>query len=107
MAIPGRQTLDLTIGFAAFALAVVFSFGTILGPAPDRDVPVLVIAPPWGAGAASIVAAAGGRPIGPVSAPFAVLAAFDETLPRARLRASGAWALRDGRGLALLCGVAS
>lgn len=64
----------------------------------------LVIAPPWGKGAPALVRLAGGRLVGPVSAPFGTLAAFDDPAPGARLRRLGAWATRDAGVLAALCG---
>ncbi|WP_375259643.1 hypothetical protein [Citreimonas sp.] len=67
--------------------------------------PVLVIAAPWGQGAAAIVTGAGGRPLGPVSAAFGTLATFDGAIPVADLRALGAWAVRDGTSIASICGV--
>ncbi|ABD55287.1 hypothetical protein [Jannaschia sp. CCS1] len=87
----------ILIAFAALPVAVLSA-----GHPEPGDV-ALVIAPPWTAngGAAGIVAAAGGREVGPIRAPFAVLAVFD-TQPAAR--ALGAWLILDGRLMAAICG---
>ncbi len=70
------------------------------GPARAGQ-PALVVAPPWGLGADGIIAAAGGRAIGPVAAPLARLAVLDSP---GRARAAGAWAVLDAGALASLCG---
>lgn len=64
----------------------------------------LVIAPPWAieGGAAAVAAAAGGREVGPMRAPFAVLAVLEA--PDMALR-YGAWLVLDGRFVAQVCGV--
>lgn len=72
-------------------------------PAPDRG-PFLVTLPPW-ADAEAIVTAAGGRIIGPLEAPFAVLATADADGFARLARARGAWFVTDGAALARLCGV--
>ncbi len=67
-------------------------------PAPGR--PVLVIG--WGAEAA--VKRAGGRAVGPVSAPLAVLAQGEGDFI-AKLRLGDIWAVRDAGWLAAFCTV--
>ncbi|WP_353472186.1 hypothetical protein PVT71_12875 [Salipiger sp. H15] len=92
--------LVLCIGLGAGIVAT-------LGAVPPGDGAtgvVLVIAPPWGPGAPALVRAAGGRTVGPVSAPFGTLASFDGPAPLARLGALGAWATRDAAVLASICG---
>lgn len=64
----------------------------------------MVIAPPWAVdgGPAGVVAAAGGREVSPMRAPFAVLAVFDT---QTTARSIGAWMVLDGRVIAAICGV--
>ncbi|SDG29575.1 hypothetical protein SAMN04488245_102285 [Alloyangia pacifica] len=90
--------LTISLGAGVFAI-----FG---GPGGETAAGVvLVIAPPWGLGAPALVIEAGGRQIGPASAPFGTFATFEGPAPVARLRALGAWATRDARALATICGV--
>ncbi|MGK7752592.1 hypothetical protein [Roseovarius sp. C03] len=76
---------------------------TVLMSAPARaGRPALVVVSPWGADPARIIAAAGGREIGPGSAPLARLAVLDrpeDVVP------AGAWAVMDATALASLCGI--
>lgn len=89
----------------ALLLAALAGPSAALVAAPPRaDAPMLVILPP-GADAAALLAAAGARAIGPLGAPMAVLATGEGADLPARLRAAGAWAVRDGAVLARLCGV--
>lgn len=70
---------------------------------PEPGGVALVIVPPWAPGGASgVVAAAGGREIGPMRAPFAVLAVFNG---HDMGMSHGAWAILDGRLIAAICGV--
>ncbi|MBS0122761.1 hypothetical protein [Thetidibacter halocola] len=97
---------NLALGLVVAVLIAAVPVAAALGPdARPGSGPVLVLAPPWGAGAASIVLQAGGTPLGPVSAPFGTLATFDGPDPRPVLYELGAWAVRDGSALALLCGL--
>ncbi|MGH1368326.1 MAG: hypothetical protein ACRBCL_06885 [Maritimibacter sp.] len=82
------------------ALPVMIIAGT--GPLPAG--PVLVVSP-WGAKAKSNIEMAGGRIIGPETAPFGIFAASDDPQFSTRLRASGAWAVLNGARLAAICGV--
>ncbi|MEC7300656.1 MAG: hypothetical protein VXW43_18510, partial [Pseudomonadota bacterium] len=71
------------------------------------DGPVLVLTPPWG-DALQVVADAGGRPVGPGQSWLGLLATPETAdltadFPAA-LRASGAWAVLNGRVVAALCG---
>ncbi|TCO72358.1 hypothetical protein [Rhodovulum euryhalinum] len=63
--------------------------------------PALVVVPPWGAGAAEVIAAGGGYEIGPRVAPIARFAVLDRP---AAARAAGAWAVLDAGALPILCG---
>lgn len=72
--------------------------------APPGDGPVLVILSPW-AEADRLLAASGGRPLGPRRAPFAILASFPTPAAAAAARDHGAWAVFGGAALATLCGV--
>jgi hypothetical protein len=104
-----RQTADLatlSLGLVVAALIAAVPVAAALGH-DDRpgDGLTLVLAPPWGPGAAAIVRQAGGVLVGPVSAPFGTLASFDGPDPRPVLYELGAWAVRDGSTLALLCGL--
>jgi hypothetical protein len=76
-------------------------------PAPGAAGPLLVVAPPW-RDADALLAAAGGRPVGPAVAPLGRLAADAAPhRPRpfvARLRAAGALLALDAGALARLCG---
>jgi len=75
----------------------------LLAAPPQRGEPVLVIVPP-NADADALLAAAGARPVGPLTAPLAVLATGDGEDLAERLLSAGAWAVRDGAVLARLCG---
>ena len=94
-----------SILLALIATIVALGLAALPGGHPTVGAPVLVIAPPWGPGAAAIVARAGGKAVGPVDAAFGTLAAFDGTIPVEKMRALGAWSVRDGASLALICGV--
>lgn len=99
----------MTVLLLGFVLSVSLAAGgvALVGGSPVNGVapgPVLVIAPPWGPGAAALIHGAGGRMVGPVSAPFGALASFEGAVPVARLRALGAWGVRDASALAAYCG---
>ncbi|MCA0943011.1 hypothetical protein LCM08_25215 [Salipiger pacificus] len=102
--------LVLCILFGA-GLFAIFGTGTAPQGALSASLPgalsgvVLVIAPPWGHGAAALVTWAGGRQIGPVSAPFGTFASFDGPAPVDRLRELGGWGAWDAGALATICGV--
>lgn len=68
--------------------------------APPGDGPFLVVAAPWGAGPAGIIAEAGGEAVGPAAAPMAMLAGGASA---EALRAAGAWAVLSPAALDLLC----
>ncbi len=77
---------------------------------PGGAGPVLVLMPPW-ADADRLVGRAGGWVVGPLRAPFAVLAttqrpgtAKDDAFS-ARLMRNGAWAVRAPGLLASICGM--
>lgn len=91
--------------FCTLLLAALAGPGAALLAAPPRaGQPVLVILSP-AADLDAVLARAGARPIGPLAAPFATLAAGEGTDLAARLIAAGAWAVRDGAAMARLCGV--
>jgi hypothetical protein len=83
----------------AFAWVLVAPFAAL--PAAGGG-PVLVLLPPW-TDADAIVTSAGGRLIGPVRAPFAVLAEGGASFPE-QVRQGGAWAVADGAVVARICG---
>ncbi|WP_417719218.1 hypothetical protein [Salipiger sp.] len=100
--------MQLFVIFAVLTFAAGVSLASALGPEPDAaGQPVLVLAPPWGQGAAAIVAATGGRVVGPVTAPFGALAVFAVPRPGPGLRARGAWSVHDAGVLASFCGASS
>ena len=92
-------------------LSSLFLLSVLAGPVlalatakPGASGPHLVIAWPW-LDPAERVVAAGGSLVGPVSAPFAVLATSDDPgFANALSRAPGV-TVRNGRQLAALCGV--
>lgn len=92
------------------ALVIVAAFLTLAAPitvalsaGPRMGQPVAVILPPW-VDADTLIARAGGQPVGPVSGPFAILAQSADPRFVNRLHANGAWAVRDAGRLAQLCG---
>lgn len=95
--------------FALLGLSVLLGLGgglvlpVIAAPAPTSDL-ALVIVPPW-VDAGRMTERAGGRAVGPVQAPFAVLSRFEGVVPVDDLKRAGAWSVVDGTRLALLCGV--
>ncbi|EYD77908.1 hypothetical protein Rumeso_00635 [Rubellimicrobium mesophilum DSM 19309] len=62
---------------------------------------MLVVAPPWDGGAEQVVETAGGRVVGPGSAPFSVLATGATP---AAYELAGAWLVLDPAVLEILCG---
>ncbi|MFZ7094148.1 hypothetical protein [Primorskyibacter sp. 2E233] len=99
------EALDAGMALTAVFLAAVISVKGLVGPLPGgAGTPVLVVASPWGLGAAQLVIQAGGRLVGPYQAPFSALAVFDDPEPREELLSLGAWMVRDGRFVATLCG---
>jgi len=100
----GRSLLTYCLMTLALLIALGAYPAVLLAEAAPTDAGiVLVIAPPWNGtgGAAGIVHAMGGDPIGPSQAPFATLAVLDNP---AEARSFGAWAVFDGSILARLCG---
>ncbi|WP_276717823.1 hypothetical protein [Pseudooceanicola nitratireducens] len=101
--------LSLAWGMAA-GLVLAGPLLPLLAAPPVRGVgdgPVLVLTPPWG-DALQVVADAGGRPVGPGQSWLGLLATPETAdltadFPAA-LRASGAWAVLNGRVVAALCG---
>ena len=85
----------------AMALSGAAALGLDRAPAPGA--PVLVVAPPWGGGAAEVVRRAGGREISPARAPFAVLAVLDGADAARAMRSAGAWFVLDAARVARLC----
>lgn len=105
----GDGKRDILAGLLLCAALVIAVLAIVALPIaahpPVRGSPVLVVAPPWSAGAEALVRKAGGQPLGPITAPFAVLADFPDTIPVDGLRQLGVWAVSDGRALAAICGV--
>lgn len=93
-------------------ISLIFAATLAIGPASllarpaeqGAEGPVIVVVPPW-RDAETVIAAAQGRIIGPVRAPFAVFAAFETEIDPQTARHAGAWAVLDGAALAELCGV--
>jgi len=97
------MTLPASILLCALALltCVGLELVALTARAPEEGHgPVLVVAPPWSGGAASIVLSARGRLVGPAAAPFSVLAA---DVSPAALRAAGAWLILNPKVLDALC----
>lgn len=89
----------------AFICALAAPAAAVLADGPRAGLPVIVIVAPW-VDAPTVVRAAGGQLIGPVSAPLAALAYSPDPDFAERLTEAGALAVRDGQRLALICGVA-
>ena len=78
----------------------------VLAGSPSRvDRPVLVVSLPWGPSSEQIVQRAGGRLLGPESAPLGVLATSDASEFRSRLRAEGAILVIGASLIASICGI--
>jgi hypothetical protein len=105
--VPPVETLrDLSmlrlLPFPVLALAAVPA--ALVAPAPPGDAgPWLVLAPPW-RDAAALVIAAGGREVGPATAPLGLFAAADAPGFPHRAAALGLLVL-DVRALPDFCGV--
>lgn len=97
--------LNGAIAAGAVGLAMTMAVRSVLAPVPEATGVVLVIAAPWGPSPQSVIAAAGGHPVGPATALFGVLATFDYPVSSSALRAGGAWGVYDGQAIANLCGV--
>ena len=87
----------------AFGLTILMPLMAALHVPPRPDRPMLVVLPPW-AQADRVIEAAGGRRIGPRTAPFASFAQSDDPAFIAKVHGLGAWAVRDATRLAQLCG---
>ena len=98
-----RLLLSLALSLAVAGPGVV-AFAALPDPAPGSA--VLVVAGPLG-DAETLVAAAGGRLIGPVQPRIGRLAASPDPLFAASLRAAGAWIIVSDPRILALCGVAS
>ncbi|MGR3564764.1 MAG: hypothetical protein ACU0FH_18945 [Heliomarina sp.] len=78
----------------------------VLAGAPSRgDRPVLVVSLPWGPSSEQIVQRAGGRLLGPETAPLGVLATSDVPEFRSRLRDEGAILVVGASLIASICGI--
>lgn len=71
---------------------------------PSQDDIRLVVSG-WGRAASDRVETAGGHVIGPVRAPFGILAQSNDPEFSNRLHALGAWAVIEGGRIASICGV--
>lgn len=87
--------------FATLLFSLAMAPLALLSAPPGAGAPVLVVLPPW-RDADDMLRRAGGRPVGPLRAPFAVMATGGTDLA-ARLRAAGAWAVTDAPLLARIC----
>lgn len=84
-----------------------FSTQALLGAPLDKtDGVVFLIAPPWGANVAEVVADLDGHLIGPEQPRFGVIAEFPDTVEAQVLKKSGIWGIRDGASIARICGAA-
>ncbi|NBE07577.1 hypothetical protein [Paragemmobacter ruber] len=88
----------MMVGLTTLAATIPFAMAPGHAGAPDE--PVLVVTLPWGADPIEVVARAGGQPIGPVSAPLAVLASGATV---AAFKAEGAFAVLPATALSLFC----
>lgn len=88
----------LSVGLASMAASAALGLAGTAEPGPEDA--VLVVTWPWGEDPAEVVARAGGRDIGPVSAPMAVMASGATVTA---YKASGAIAVLPASILALLC----
>ncbi|WP_172841174.1 hypothetical protein [Rhodovulum sp. P5] len=93
------DTVLLVVTLCLTALTVPVTL-LMAGPAKVGR-PALVVAAPWGGGAAAVIADAGGQEVGPYIAPMARFAVF--TAPDRAVQA-GAWAVLDADALLTLCG---
>jgi hypothetical protein len=85
-------------------LALAAAPAALVAAAPPGDVgPWLVLAPPW-RDAGALVVAAGGREVGPLTAPLGLVATADAPGFPARAAALGLLVL-DARALPDFCGV--
>ncbi|MDW3183269.1 MAG: hypothetical protein R8F89_14905 [Roseobacter sp.] len=91
----------------ALALISLLFAGPLLALAASKPVPgeVVLVIGPGSAERQVMIAAAGGRVLGPAEARFGVLALSEEDGFAASLLAQGAWFVVDGRRVAFLCGV--
>lgn len=94
----------LVFGGAAF---VVVGLSPLLALAAHEGVragePILVIAAPWRAGAAEVIARTGLQEISPERAPFGALTVLDDIADVGRLKENGAWFVIDGKMIARIC----
>ena len=88
---------------AAIAITCAAPGVMALSNPPVPGAAVLVMLPPWADGD-GLVAAAGGQVVGPLRAPFAILALSQNADFAEQLRLAGAWAVADGTALARICG---
>lgn len=88
---------------ATLALTLAAPLGGLFASPPKPGSPMLVLLPPWADGDA-VVAAAGGQVIGPISAPFAVIAYGRASDFVDKLHRGGALIVSDATLLANLCG---
>ena len=97
----------LIAGAAAMGPALALWGAVPDGRGPEPAIQAALV-PPW-RDAEAVVAAAGGRPVGPWGASLAILATPDPAVEdfAGRLRTAGAWLVIDATRLAAICGVAT
>lgn len=92
------------IGIGVVAAGVIGPVAALLSSEAEVGEPVLVVHV-LGAEAEAVVAEHNGRTLGPVSAPFGLLAISDDPVFLEQLRGVPGLMLADGRFIAQLCGV--
>lgn len=100
-----KRALNFVCSSLAIALALgAPALGALLSVPPETKGPVLVVHWPWQDAAASIIAS-GGYVLGPVQAPFGLLAASEDAAFATVLVETTPFIVADGYRLARLCGV--
>ncbi|WP_375174156.1 hypothetical protein [Pseudooceanicola sp.] len=95
-----RVILAWVMGSALVLAGPVLPLVSARGSAGDL---LLVVVPPW-RDAQDVIAAAGGRPVGPVRGILGHLAMSGGADFHARLGSAGAWLVLDGAAVSALCG---
>lgn len=99
--------MPMSLKLVPFALMALLSgpLAAVSRPPAEDAATVIFVLPPW-IERDAFLSATGARDIGPLQAPFSVLAALGPDTTAADARAAGAWAVLDGTLIARLCGAA-